>query len=71
MVREPLNLLAEAIRVYPLDRTDELRVKDPAALLQQGAVGDLVGERVLEGVLEIGKEARLVEELGGPESVDP
>src|SRR5262249_2474292 len=37
---EPFDLLAEAIRVEPLDRTDELRMKDPAALLQQTAVGD-------------------------------
>ena len=32
------------------------------------AVGDLVGERVLEGVLEVGEEARLVEELRGLEA---
>jgi hypothetical protein len=70
VVGEPLDLLAEAIRVYPLDRTDELRVKDPPALLQQGAVRDLVGERVLEGVLELGEYAGLVEELGDPEPVE-
>ena len=42
MVGEPLDLLAEANSVQPLDGTDELSVKDPAALLQQAAVGDLV-----------------------------
>ena len=31
--------------------------------VQERAVGDLVSQRVLEGVLEIGKEARLVDEL--------
>ena len=37
------------------------------APLKHACVGDLVGERVLERVLEIGKEARLVQELGGLE----
>ena len=34
------------------------------AVLEETAVGDLVGERVLEGVLEVREQARLVEELG-------
>ena len=32
--------------------------------MEQAAVSHLVGERVLEGVLEIGEELRLVDELG-------
>ena len=36
----------------------------PAPLLQQAPVRDLVRERVLERVLEVREEARLVEELG-------
>src|SRR6266851_1681885 len=35
-----------------------------ARFLKQGAVGDFMGERMLEGVLGIRKEARLVEKLG-------
>ena len=38
-----------------------------ASLLQEGSVRHIVCERVPEAVLEIGKEARLVEELGGLE----
>ena len=39
-------------------------VERPPTVLEQAPVGDLVGERVLERVLEIREEARLVEELG-------
>ena len=68
---EPLDLLAEAIPVERLDRVDDPRVKLAAPLLQQAAVRDLVGERVLEGVLEIREEPGLVEELGGLQVVEP
>jgi hypothetical protein len=34
-------------------------------VVKQTAVGHLVGQAVLEGVLEIGEEPRFVEELGG------
>jgi hypothetical protein len=44
-------------------------MEHPPALLQEAAVGDLMGKGVLEGVLAVGKEARLVEELGGLEVV--
>ena len=54
-----------------LDGLDDPRVEHPPALLQQAAVGDLVRERVLEGVLEIREEAGLVEELGGLEWSSP
>ena len=68
---EPLDLLAEAIPVERLDRLDDPRVKLAAPLLQQAAVRDLVRERVLEGVLEVRKQPRLVEELGGLQAVEP
>src|SRR5882672_10879292 len=62
---EPLDLLAEAIPVEGLDRLDDSRVQLAATLLQQTAVRDLVRERVLEGVFEIRRQSRLVNELGG------
>src|SRR6266487_5862340 len=34
-------------------------------LLEQRLIGDLLSQGVLEGILDVGKEARLVEELGG------
>ena len=48
-----------------LDRLDDPGVQRAPPLLEQAAVGHLVGQRVLEGVLEVGEQARLVEELGG------
>ena len=68
---EPFDLLAEAICVERLDRADDPRMKLAAALLQQAAVRDLVRERVLEGVLEIRKQPRLVDELGSLQAVEP
>jgi hypothetical protein len=43
---------------------DELGVQRPATLVEQAPVGHLVGQRVLERVLEVGKEPRFVEKLG-------
>src|SRR5437016_2266017 len=56
-----LDLLAETIPVERLDRADDPSVKLAAAIVQQSPVRDLVRERVLEGVLEIGIEPGLVE----------
>src|SRR3970282_1251395 len=42
-------------------------VERSASILEEVSVGHLVGERVLEGVLKLGEEGRLVEELGGLE----
>ena len=39
-------------------------MQHPPPLLEQAAVGHLVGEGVLEGILALREEARLVEELG-------
>ncbi len=65
VLREPLDVLAEAIGVERLDRRHDPGVQRAPPLVEHAAVGHLVGERVLEGVFEIGEEARLVEELGG------
>ena len=40
-------------------------------LHEQTPVGDLEGQRVLEGVLGVGEQARLVEELGSLELRQP
>jgi hypothetical protein len=66
---EPLDVLPEAIPVECLDRVDDPSVQLAPARLQQSAVRDLVGEGVLEGVLEIWIQSGLVEELGRLESV--
>src|SRR4030095_3335233 len=45
------------------DRVRDAAVEHAALLLEEASVGDLVGQRVLEGVLQIGEEAPLVQEL--------
>ena len=71
MVREPLDLLGRAgpdrASRWPRRSAREAR----APVVEQAAVGDLVGQRVLEGVLELGEQARLVQELGGLEAGEP
>ena len=65
MVRQAFDLLCHAVSgVKGLDNTGMQRL---APLLQQAAVGHFVGQGMLEGVLALGKQAYLVEELGGLE----
>ena len=45
-------------------------VEAPPMLVQEPVVDDLVRQRVLEAVLELGEEADRVDELGGHEPVD-
>ena len=61
----------EAISVPPLDRAHERGVQRAPAVAQEASIGDLLGQRVLEGVFEIREEADLVEELGGLEVSQP
>ena len=53
VVGQPLDLLGEPVGVESLDRLDDPRVEAAPALLEQAAVGHLVGQGVLEGVLEL------------------
>src|SRR5262249_20349618 len=54
-----------------LDGVDNPAVEQTPPVLEHVAVGNIMGERMLEGVLDIWKEARLVEELGGLEVGEP
>ena len=56
-------MFTQPVRVEPLDRGHDLGVELAAPVLQQAPVGHLVRERVLEGVLQVREELRLVEEL--------
>src|SRR5439155_18833876 len=64
MVSERLDLFAEPIDVQAFDGAHDTPVEEPAELLQQSPVGHLVGQSVLEGVLEVGKQLGLDEEFG-------
>ncbi len=46
-----------------LEGLDDAGMQHPPPLLQQTAVGHLVGQGMLEGVDLVGEEARLIEEL--------
>jgi hypothetical protein len=71
MVGEPLELLGRAVDAEPLHGLDDADVKDTAAILEQGAIRDLVGEGVLEGVLKVREEPDLVQELGSLQPGEP
>ena len=66
VVREPVDVLLQAVGVDRLHHRQDPRMEGPLAL-GQARVGHLAREGVLEGVLELGRRARLVEELGALE----
>ena len=71
VVSEALDLLDEAAGVQPLDGPGDPAVEHAPAVLEEAAVRDLVRQRVAEGVLEVGEQVRLVQELGGPQMLEP
>jgi hypothetical protein len=64
MVRQTFDLLGQPVPGERLQGCDDAGMQRPPPLLEKAAVGDLVGEGVLEGVLVLREEARLVEKLG-------
>ena len=64
MVGQAFDLLGHPVPGERLQGLDDAGMQRPPPLLQEAAVGHLVGEGVLEGVLVLGKEPRLVQELG-------
>ena len=68
---EPLDLLGEPITIQPLDRIRDPGMHGSPPVVEQALVRHVVSESVLEGVLDFGVEARLVEELGGLQVVEP
>ena len=64
VVRERLRVLLDPGAGHAREGAGDRRVKGAALLAQEAAVGHVVGERVLEGVLDLGVEPRLVQQLG-------
>src|SRR4030095_12947761 len=56
VVRQALDVLGQAVAIHRADAVDDSPVKVTATILEEASVGHLVGQRVLERVLEIGKE---------------
>ena len=67
MVGQAFDLLGHSVPGERLEGLDDAGMERPPSFLEQTAVGDFVGEGVLEGVFVVGKEPRLVEEFGGLE----
>jgi hypothetical protein len=65
MMGQPLDLLRQPIVVEPLDRLHDARMQCFAPLLQHTAIGNFLGQGVLEGVFEVGEQTLLVQELPG------
>jgi hypothetical protein len=62
---QPLGLLGDAIRRESLDCLGDASVQGTLSVVEQPGVRDFVGERVLEGIFQIGKEPGFVEKLCG------
>src|SRR5215475_14211588 len=65
MMGQPCHLLGQPVGIEPFAGCDDAGVQGMAPLQQETTVGHLVGEGVLEGVVELGEEAGFVEELSG------
>ncbi len=63
MIGQHFGLLGAALRVELLDGGQDASVQRAPPRLQQAPVGHAVGEGVREAVFEVGKEARLEQEL--------
>ena len=64
---QPLGLLGHALGREPREGLGNAGVQDAPPLVEQPPIRDFVGERVLEGELEVRKEPDLVKELRGLE----
>ena len=63
VLRQPVDLLGQPVGIPLLQGLHNVGVQRPPPLLKQTTVGYFVGEGVLEGVLSLGEQACLVEEL--------
>jgi len=63
MVGQALNRFGQTISMESFEGVDDAGMERAPPLQQEAVVGHLVGEGVLEGVLALRGEARLIEEL--------
>ena len=64
MVGQAFHLLGHPVAGEGLEGLDNSAMQRAPPLLEQRFVGHLLGEGMLEGIFDLGKETRLVEELG-------
>ena len=65
MVGQAFDLLGHPLSGERLQGLDDAGMQRAPPLLEQRLVGHLLGEGVLEGVFDLGEQARFIEELGG------
>jgi hypothetical protein len=58
-----VHLLGQAVWVQHFKGLDNAGMEDALPLLEQPAIGHLVGQGMLEGEFALGEEPRLVEQL--------
>jgi hypothetical protein len=64
VVGQAFGLFGQALGREGLQGLDDTGVQHPPPLVQQAAVGHLMGQRMLEGVFQLREEPRLVHKLG-------
>ena len=64
MVGELLDLISQALGIQRLQGRDNLGMQHSPPLLEETAIGHLLGQGVLKGVDQLGKQIRLIQELG-------
>ncbi|HSE94534.1 MAG TPA: hypothetical protein VLD61_01500, partial [Methylomirabilota bacterium] len=67
VVSELFDVLCQPFGMEPLDGFYDLAIESAPPVVEEAPVGHVMGQGVLEGVLEVREEPRLVEELGGLE----
>ena len=70
MMREPIYMVVQAVREHDLNSLGGPGVQSAPPVVEQPRVRHLVRQRVLERILKVREEPRLVEELGRLESVE-
>jgi hypothetical protein len=65
MVGEAFDVFAAPLGIERFQRLHDPSVEATTPVVREIPVGDLLGEGMLERVLDPGKEARLIEELSG------
>src|SRR5262245_18210343 len=71
MVGQSFDMLGQPIWVRAFDSPDDLCVQSLAAILEQRAIGDVVGQRVFKGEGELRQRFGLVQQLSRFQVTEP
>ena len=63
VVGQPFDVLGQPVGIEPLDGLHDLAMEGAPPVLEQTAIGHVVGQGMLEGVLKVREDAGLVQEL--------